>query len=52
MEEKYFLEVYPDYDINILPYWIRDNINFVKVTGKKMKTLVTEDKKNIAWKIS
>lgn len=45
MEEKYFLEVYPDYDINTLPYWIRDNIKSVKVTGKKMKTLVTEDGK-------
>lgn len=45
MEEKYFLEVYPDYDINTLPYWIREDIKSVKVTGKKMKTLVAKDGK-------
>lgn len=45
MEEEKFLEVYPDYDINSLPYWIREDINNVSVTGKRKKTLVTSDGK-------
>lgn len=43
---KYFSEAYPDYDISKLPYWIRDNLQDVKVTGYKNKSLFLPDKRH------
>lgn len=45
MEEYKFLDIYPDYDVNTLPYWIKEDINNVIVTGKRKKTLVTKEGK-------
>lgn len=39
--DKRFKDVYPDYDINKLPSWIREDINNVTVEGNTNKTLVS-----------
>lgn len=38
-----FLKVYPNYDLTLLPSWIRENIQDVKVTGYKFKSLFLPD---------
>lgn len=38
-----FLEVYPDYDLNQLPSWIRENINDARVYGSQNKGLILPD---------
>lgn len=38
-----FLQIYPDFDLNKLPNWIRKNIDVVRVSGNKFKSLITPD---------
>ena len=38
-----FLEAHPDYDINTLPSWVKENINSARVYGYKNKGVILPD---------
>ena len=38
-----FLEKYPNYDLNTLPYWVRDNISMARVSGAQYKSIIMPD---------
>lgn len=38
-----FLDVYPDYDLSLLPSWVRENIDSVRVYGNQKKGIILED---------
>lgn len=38
-----FLDVYPNYDLNSLPFWVRDNINSARISGKTKKSVIMPD---------
>jgi len=40
-----FLEVYPNYDLSKLPYWVRDDINNARVSGNSKKSIIMPDGK-------
>ena len=40
-----FLDAYPNYDLSSLPFWIRDNINLARVSGKTKKSIIMPDGK-------
>lgn len=40
-----FLEVYPDFDLNNLPYWVRENIAVARVSGYQNCSLIMPDGK-------
>lgn len=40
-----FLEVYPDFDLNKLPFWVRDNITVARVSGYQNSSIVMPDGK-------
>lgn len=38
-----FLSVYPDYDVNLLPSWIRESITEARVYGSKQRCVILPD---------
>ncbi len=42
-EASPFLDVYPNYDLFSLPYWVRENIEVAKVSGKTKKSVIMPD---------
>ncbi len=40
-----FLEIYSDYNLAELPFWVRENIKEARVSGKKLKSVIMPDGK-------
>lgn len=38
-----FLEIYPEYDLSLLPMWVREQIEEAKVIGNSKKTIILPD---------
>lgn len=40
-----FLDIYPDFDLSKLPFWVRDNITVARVSGHQNSSIVMPDGK-------
>lgn len=39
----YFLDMYPEYNVNTLPSWIKENISVAKIIGNSKQTVIMPD---------
>lgn len=42
-ESEYFLKVYPNYEVDVLPDWVRENIGTAKVYGNSKQCVILSD---------